>query len=107
MESEDRLEDLSEPEGSSSEAGSWAGSEEEAAVVTPDAAPHNYDSRSKRVVSDAVGKSMPVKKNKIAPGVGVVADHYHVGGRDERISCGSPGVNAESSNSGGERKRVA
>ena len=74
MESEDRLEGLTESEESSSEAGSWAGSEEEAAVVTPAAAQHNYNWRYKRVVSDAVWKPTPVKKNKIAPGVGVVVD---------------------------------
>ena len=109
MESEDRLEDLSDPEESSSEAGTWAGLDDEAEEAAPAAAAtqHNYDLRSKRVVSDAVWKPTPVKKNKIAPGVGVVADHYHVGGRDERIPRGSPGVNAESSNSGGERRRAA
>ena len=109
MESQDRLVGLTESEESSLEAGSWAGSDDEAGEAAPAAAAkqHNYDSRSKRVVSDAVGKPTPVKKDKIAPGGGVVADHYHVGGRDERIPRGSPGVNAESSNSGGERKRVA
>ena len=109
MESDDRLVGLTESEQSSSEAGSWAGSDDEAGEAAPAAAAtqHNYDLRSKRVVSDVVWKPTPVKKNKIAPGVGVVADRYHVGGRDERISCGSPGVNAQSSNSSGERKRVA
>ena len=88
MKSDDRLEGLSDPEESSSEAGTWAGSDDEAEEVAPAAtAPqHNYDSRSKRVVAD-VGKPTPIKKNKIAPGVGVVADRYHVGGRDQRVSC--------------------
>ena len=46
---------------------------------------------------------MHVKKNKIAPGVGVVADRYHVGGRDQRLSCRPCGMSAGSESSDVER----
>ena len=108
MESDDRLEDLTEPEESSSEAGTMEGSDDETDEVAPAAvaAQHNYDLRYKRVVPDAVSKPTPAKNTEIAPGVGVVADRYHVGGRDERIPRGSPGANTESGYYGGGRKRV-
>ena len=89
MESDDRLEGLSDPEDSSSEARTWAGSDDEAEEAAPAAAAtqHNYNLRYKRVVLDAVSKPTPARNTEIAPGVGVVADRYHVGGRDERVSC--------------------
>ena len=108
MESDDKLEGLTEPEESSSEAETMEGSDDETDEVAPAAAAaqHNYDLRYKRVVPDAVSKPTPAKNTEIAPGVGVVADRYHVGGRVERIPRGSPGVNAGSGNSGSERKLV-
>ena len=108
MESDDKLEGLSDPEESSSEARTWAGSDDEAEEAAPAAAAtqHNYNLRYKRVVLDAVSKLTPARNIEIAPGVGVVADRCHVGGRDERIPGGSPGVNAESGYYRGGRKRV-
>ncbi len=46
------------------------------------------------------------KSDANAPGVGVVADHYHVGGRDERVSGGSYRTNAEPKISGDKRERT-
>ena len=107
-ESEEKLEGFTDSEESSSEAGTMEGSDDgtDEAVPAATGTQHNYNLRSKRVVPDAVSEPAPAKQTEIAPGVGVVADRYHVGGRDKRIPCGSPEVNAESGNSGGERKRV-
>ena len=82
MESEDRLEGLTESEESSSEAGSWASSEEEVAGVTPAAAQHNYNLRAKRTALDTVEESGQTKTSDSALGVGAEADRNQVGGRD-------------------------
>ena len=82
MASEDRLEGLFGTEESSSEAGSTTGSEEEAAEVTPAAAQHNYNLRTKRSALDTVEESGQTKSSSIAPGVGAEADRNQVGGRD-------------------------
>ena len=82
MESEDRLEGLVGSEESSSEAGSQSDREEEAAVVTPAAAPHNYNLRTKRTALDTVEESSQTKSSSIAPGMGAEAGSNTVGGRD-------------------------
>ena len=83
MDSEDRLEGLTESEGSSSEAGTSAGSDGGADEVAPAAAAqHNYNLRTKRVVPGTGEEPALAKKDGIAPGVGVVADQNTVGGRD-------------------------
>ena len=82
MESEDRLEGLVGSEESSSEAGSQSDSEGEAAGVTPAAAQHNYNLRTKRTALDTVEESGQTKSKGVAPGVGAEADRNQVGGRD-------------------------
>ena len=82
MESEDRLEGLVGSGESSSEAGSQSDSEGEAAGVTPAAAQHNYNLRTKRTALDTVEESGQTKSSSIAPGVGAEADRNQVGGRD-------------------------
>ena len=106
MESEDRLEGLTESEESSSEAGSWAGSEEEAAVVTPAAAQHNYNLRNKRVAPGTTEEPALAKKSDIAPGVGVEADQHIVGGRDASEPSAKRGIERETADTARERVRV-
>ena len=106
MESEDRLEGLTESEESSSEAGSWAGSEEEAAVVTPAAAQHNYNLRTKRVAPGTTEEPALAKKSDIAPGVGVEADQHIVGGRDASEPTEKRGIEREAADTARERVRV-
>ena len=88
MESEEDKRGSSDNEGVSGSE-SVEGSDAVAAEVEPEvaAARHNYNPRSKRGVSVDIEEPMHVKKNKTAPGVGVVAGRYHVGGRDQRVSC--------------------
>ena len=45
------------------------------------AAGHGYNWRSKQTRAGAATAPVRSKKDTIAPGVGVVADHNHVGGR--------------------------
>ena len=103
MDSEDRLEGLTESEGSSSEAGTSAGSDDGADEVAPAAAAqHNYNLRTKRTALDTVEESGQTKSSSIAPGAGAEADRNKVGGRDERAS-GRPygaSIGAESSDAG-------
>ena len=80
------------------------GSESEDSEVEPErtAADHGYNLRPKRAAARAVAASGRYKKDVIAPGAGVVADHNHVGGRDERAS-GRPygaSIGSESSDAG-------
>ena len=63
------------------------------------AAGHGYNWRSKQTRAGAATAPVRSKKDAIAPGAGVVADRYHVGGRDERVLCGTPRVNTESEDS--------
>ena len=106
MESEDRLEGLVGSEESSSEAGSQSGSEEEVAVVTPAAAQHNYNLRTKRTALDTVEESEQTKSKGVAPGVGAEADRNQVGGRDERASGRPYGASIESESSDAGRSET-
>ena len=105
MESEEDKRGSSDNEEGISGSESVEGSDADAAEVEPEvaAARHNYNPRSKRGVLVDVEEPMHVKKNKIAPGVGVVADRYHVGGRDQRVSCRPDGVTDGSASSDVER----
>ena len=98
----DLLEELVSSDGDSE------GSESEDSEVEPErtAADHGYNLRPKRMVAGTVAAPERNKKDAIAPGEGVVADHRRVGGRDERISRRSSGVNTESENSGEGWKRA-
>ena len=85
----DLLEELVTSDGESE------GSESENSEVEPErtAADHGYNLRPKRAAARAAAASGRYKKDVIAPGAGVVADHRCVGGRDEQISRRSSGVN--------------
>ena len=65
---------------------------------------HNYNMRAKRTAPDPTVELVRAKSDANAPGVGVVADHYHVGGRDERVSGRSYRTNAEPKISGDKRE---
>ena len=82
--------------------GDSGGSESEDSEAEPErtVADHGYNLRPKRMVAGTVAAPERHKVDAIAPGEGVVADHRRVGGRDERISRRSSGVNTESENSG-------
>ena len=105
MESEEDKRGSSDNEEGISGSESVEGSDADAVEVEPEvaAARHNYNPRSKRGVSVEIEEPMHVKKNKIAPGVGVVADRYHVGGRDRRASCRPYGMSTDSESSDVER----
>ena len=107
-ESEERLEGFTDSEDSSSEAGTMEGSDDGTDEAAPAAAgaQHNYNLRSRRVVPDAVVEHTLVKNNESAPGVGVVTDRYHVGGRDKRASCRPYGVSAGSESPDDERSET-
>ena len=82
----DLLEELVTSDGDSE------GSESEFGEAEPEvaAAGHGYNLRSKQTGAGAATAPVRSKKDAIAPGAGVVADRYHVGGRDERVLCGAP-----------------
>jgi len=84
MASEKDRRDPSDNEAGTSEGESVEGSDAGAAEAEPEvaAARHNYNLRPKRKVPDNTGEPAHAKKNEIAPGVGLVADHNHVGGPD-------------------------
>ena len=67
---------------------------------------HGYNLRPKRTAAGAAAASGRYKKDVIAPGEGVVADHNHVGGRDERVLRKSYGANTESESSDVERSNA-
>ena len=67
---------------------------------------HGYYLRPKRAATGAAAASGRNKKDVIAPGEGVVADHNHVGGRDERVLRKSYGANAASESSDVERSNT-
>ena len=102
MEGETGLRDTETTEELVSSDGDGEGSESEASEVEPAqaAADHGYNLRPKRMGAGTVAAPERNKSDAIAPGEGVVADHRRVGGRDERISRRSSGVNTESENSG-------
>ena len=81
--------------------GDGEGSESEFGEAEPEvvAASHGYNLRSTQTGAGAATAPVRSKKDASAPGAGVVADRYHVGGRDERVSCGVPRVNTESEDS--------
>ena len=85
----DLLEELVSSDGDSE------GSESEDSEVEPErtAADHGYNLRPKRMVAGTGVAPERNKRDAIAPGEGVVADHHRVGGRDERISRRSSRVN--------------
>ena len=94
----DQPEELVSSEGDGEGFGSeTSGSEPEGVAVS-----HGYYLRHKRAVTGAAAASRRNKKDVIAPGEGVVADHNRVGGRDERVLRKSYGANAaaESSDAG-------
>ena len=70
------------------------------------AAGHGYNWRSKQTRAGAATAPVRSKKDAIAPGAGVVADHNHVGGRDERVLRKSYGANAASESSEVERSNT-
>ena len=88
--------------------GDSEGFELEDSEVEPErtAADHGYNLRLKRMMAGTVAAPVRNKRDAIAPGEGVVADHHRVGGRDERISRRSSGVNTESENTGEGWKRA-
>ena len=102
MEDDADLWDLERTEEPVSSDGDSEGSESEDSEAEPErtAADHGYNLRPKRMVAGTVAAPERHKMDAIAPGEGVVADHRRVGGRDERISRRSSGVNTESENSG-------
>ena len=105
MESEEDKRGSSDNEEGISGSESVEGSDADAAEAELEVAAvrHNCNPRSKRGVPVDIEEPMHVKKNKIAPGVGVVADRYHVGGRDQRVSCRPCGMSAGSESSDVER----
>src|SRR5271165_1648370 len=76
--------------------GDSEGSESEASEVEPEpvAVGHGYNLQPERAAAGAAAASGRYKKDVVAPGEGVVADHNHVGGRDERVLRRSYGANA-------------
>ena len=104
MEDETDLLDLDQLEEPVSSDGDTEGSESESSEVEPEPAAvgHGYNLRPKRAAAGAAAASGRYKKDVIAPGEGVVADHNHVGGRDERVLRKPYGANAESESSGVE-----
>ena len=108
MENETDLRDpdqLGEPVSSD---GDSEGSESEASEVEPEPAAvgHGYNLRPKRAAARAAAASGRYKKDVIVPGEGVVADHNHVGGRDERVLRKSYGANAAAESSDVERSNA-
>ena len=108
MESDDRLEGLSDPEASSSEAGTWAGSDDEAEEAAPaaTATQHHYNLRSKRVAPGTTEEPALAKMTDIAPGVGVETDQNTVGGRDVNKPTEKRGTDRDSADSARGRPRV-
>ena len=104
-ENEERLDGLTDSEESSSEAGTVESSDDGADEATPAAAgaQHNYNLRSKRVVPGTTEEPALAKQNDIAPGVGVVADHNSVGGRDASKPTDKRGANSVSVKLAGKR----
>ena len=88
--------------------GESEGSESEDSETEPErtAADPGYNLRPKRIVAGTVTVPERNKRDAIEHGEGVVADHHRVGGRDERISHRSSGINTESENSGEGWKRA-
>ena len=105
MESEEDKGGSSDNEEGVSGSESVEGPDAGAAEVEPKSAARrrNCKPRFKRGVPVDTEEPMHVKKNKISPGVGVVADRYHVGGRDQRVSCRPYGMSAGSEGSDVER----
>ena len=108
MEDETDLLDLDQLEEPVSSDGDGEGSETEASEVEPEpaAVSHGYNLRPKRAAARAAAASGRYKKDVIAPGEGVVADHNHVGGRDERVLRKPYGANAESESSDAGRSET-
>ena len=63
------------------------------------AAGRDYNLRSRQIGAGAATSPVRRRKDASAPGAGVVADRYHVGGRDERVWCGALRMNTESEDS--------
>ena len=101
MEDETDLLDLNQLEEPVSSDGDSEDFESEFGEAEPEvvAAGHGYDLRSKQTGTGATIAPVRSKKDAIAPGAGVVADRYHVGGRDERDLRGASGANTESEDS--------
>ena len=105
MESEEDKRGSSDNEEGISGSESVEGPDAVAAEVEPKSAAtrRNCKPRVKRGVPVDTEEPMHVKKNKVAPGVGVVADRYPVGGRDQRVSCRPCGMSAGSESSDVDR----
>jgi len=108
MEDETDLLDLNQLEEPVSSDGDSEDSESELGEAGPEvvAAGHGYNLRPKRAAARAEAASGRYKKDVIAPGEGVVADHNHVGGRDERVLRKPYGANAESESSDAGRSET-
>ena len=108
MEDETDLRDPDQLEEPVSSDGDTEGSESESSEVEPESAAvcHGYNLRPKRAAARAAAASGRYKKDVIAPGEGVVADHNHVGGRDERVLREPYGANAESESSDAGRSET-
>ena len=105
MERDDRLGSLDETEESSSEAGTFEGSDDGADEAAT-AAQHNYNLRTKRVAPGTTEEPALTKKSDIAPGVGVEAHKHIVGGRDANKPTAKRGVEREAAGAAREVVRA-
>ena len=99
---------LSDHEEGRSEVESGEGSEAGAADAEPvfAAVQHNYNTRSKGVIPNPSVESVKDKNSDVAPGVGVVAEHNRVDGRDTGYAAKRRGSKSDSSRPARAKDRI-